>query len=81
MTNTIDARLIAVDADTGKFCEDFGTNGQVDLKAGLGDVPDSYYQLSSAPLMAGTTVVVGGDRKSTRLNSSHYQQSRMPSSA
>ena len=23
----------------------------------------------------------GGDRKSTRLNSSHYQQSRMPSSA
>ena len=24
---------------------------------------------------------VDGDRKSTRLNSSHYQQSRMPSSA
>ena len=60
LTNTIDARLIAVDADTGKFCQDFGTNGQVDLKAGLGNVPDSYYQLSSAPLMAGTTVVVGG---------------------
>ena len=60
LTNTIDARLIAVDADTGKFCQDFGSNGQVDLKAGLGNVPDSYYQLSSAPLMAGTTVVVGG---------------------
>ncbi|OBY89845.1 quinate dehydrogenase [Pseudomonas sp. AU11447] len=60
LTNTIDARLIAVDADTGEFCQGFGTNGQVDLKAGLGDVPDSYYQLSSAPLMAGTTVVVGG---------------------
>ena len=60
LTNTIDARLIAVDADTGKFCQDFGTNGQVDLKAGLGNVPDSFYQLSSAPLMAGTTVVVGG---------------------
>ena len=60
LTNTIDARLIAVDADTGAFCEDFGNKGQVDLKAGLGDVPDSYYQLSSAPLMAGTTVVVGG---------------------
>ena len=52
--------MIAVDADTGKFCQDFGSNGQVDLKAGLGNVPDSYYQLSSAPLMAGTTVVVGG---------------------
>ena len=32
LTNTIDARLIAVDADTGKFCEDFGNNGQVDLQ-------------------------------------------------
>lgn len=60
LTNTIDARLIAVDADTGEFCQGFGNNGQVDLKAGLGEVPDSYYQLSSAPLMAGTTVVVGG---------------------
>ncbi|WP_346830343.1 glucose/quinate/shikimate family membrane-bound PQQ-dependent dehydrogenase [Pseudomonas abietaniphila] len=60
LTNTIDARLIAVDADTGEFCKGFGNNGQVDLKAGLGNVPDSYYQLSSAPLMAGTTVVVGG---------------------
>ena len=26
-------------------------------------------------------MIVGGDRKSTRLNSSHSQQSRMPSSA
>jgi len=60
LTNTIDARLIAVDADTGEFCQGFGNNGQVDLKTGLGNVPDSYYQLSSAPLMAGTTVVVGG---------------------
>ncbi|MBH3338679.1 glucose/quinate/shikimate family membrane-bound PQQ-dependent dehydrogenase [Pseudomonas mendocina] len=60
LTNTIDARLIAVDADTGEFCQGFGNGGQVDLKAGLGDVPDSYYQLSSAPLIAGTTVVVGG---------------------
>ncbi|MFV3415007.1 glucose/quinate/shikimate family membrane-bound PQQ-dependent dehydrogenase [Pseudomonas nitroreducens] len=60
LTNTIDARLIAVDADTGEFCQGFGNKGQVDLKAGLGNVPDSYYQLSSAPLMAGTTVVVGG---------------------
>ncbi len=60
LTNTIDARLIAVDADTGAFCQGFGNNGQVDLKPGLGNVPDSYYQLSSAPLMAGTTVVVGG---------------------
>ena len=58
--NTIDARLIAIDADTGKFCAGFGTNGAVDLKAGLGAAPDPQYQLTSAPTMAGTTVVVGG---------------------
>ena len=60
LTNTIDARLIAVDADTGESCQGFGDNGQVDLKAGLGDAPDPFYQLTSPPLMAGTTVVVGG---------------------
>jgi len=60
LTNTIDARLIAVDADTGEFCKGFGENGQVDLKAGLGDAPDPFYQLTSPPLVAGTTVVVGG---------------------
>ncbi|KIP96278.1 MULTISPECIES: glucose/quinate/shikimate family membrane-bound PQQ-dependent dehydrogenase [Pseudomonas] len=60
LTNTIDARLIAVDADTGALCEGFGENGQVDLKAGLGAAPDPHYQLTSPPLLAGTTVVVGG---------------------
>ena len=32
-------------------------------------------------LAAGMTTNMIADRKSTRLNSSHYQQSRMPSSA
>jgi quinate dehydrogenase (quinone) len=60
ITNTIDARLIAVDADTGAFCQGFGDNGQVNLLPGLGDAPDPFYQLTSPPLLAGTTVVVGG---------------------
>ncbi|WP_340647829.1 membrane-bound PQQ-dependent dehydrogenase, glucose/quinate/shikimate family [Pseudoxanthomonas winnipegensis] len=60
LTNTIDGRLIALDADTGAFCQGFGTDGQVDLKAGLGAAPDPFYQLTSAPTLAGTTVVVGG---------------------
>ena len=60
LTNTIDARLIAVDADTGELCQGFGQNGQVQLKPGLGDAPDPFYQLTSPPLIAGTTVVVGG---------------------
>ncbi len=60
LMNTIDARLIALDADTGKYCADFGNNGVVDLKAGLGNAPDPQYQLTSAPTLAGTTVVIGG---------------------
>ncbi|MGX5217443.1 glucose/quinate/shikimate family membrane-bound PQQ-dependent dehydrogenase [Pseudomonas segetis] len=60
LMNTIDARLIALDADTGEFCPDFGKDGQVDLLAGLGDAKDPSYVLTSAPTLAGTTVVVGG---------------------
>lgn len=60
LMNTINAELIALDAQTGKFCPDFGNGGRVDLKAGLGDAPDPQYQLTSAPTLAGTTVVVGG---------------------
>src|SRR5208283_720864 len=32
---TIDARLIALDAATGKLCLDFGERGQIDLTAGV----------------------------------------------
>ncbi|KPH58194.1 glucose/quinate/shikimate family membrane-bound PQQ-dependent dehydrogenase [Novosphingobium sp. ST904] len=60
LMNTINAELVALDADTGKFCPDFGNGGRVDLKAGLGNAPDPQYQLTSAPTLAGTTVVVGG---------------------
>jgi quinoprotein glucose dehydrogenase len=37
-TATLDARLIAVDAVTGKRCSDFGDNGEVNLADGVGDV-------------------------------------------
>lgn len=60
LMNTIEAELIALDADTGAFCPDFGTNGRVNLKIGLGDAADPSYVLTSAPTLAGTTVVVGG---------------------
>ncbi|NTF31421.1 glucose/quinate/shikimate family membrane-bound PQQ-dependent dehydrogenase [Rhizobium skierniewicense] len=60
LMNTIAAELIALDADTGAFCPDFGTNGRVNLKEGLGNAPDPSYVLTSAPTLAGTTVVIGG---------------------
>jgi quinate dehydrogenase (quinone) len=35
---TTDARLIAINADTGKVCEDFGDHGTVDLSVGMGEI-------------------------------------------
>lgn len=60
LMNTIDARLVAINADNGEMCQNFGNKGFVDLKAGLGNAADPKYQLTSAPTLAGTTVVVGG---------------------
>lgn len=57
---TIDGRLIALNADNGKPCADFGDNGVVDLKTGMGEVKPGYYQQTSTPLVAGNVVVVGG---------------------
>ncbi|WP_106477869.1 membrane-bound PQQ-dependent dehydrogenase, glucose/quinate/shikimate family [Phytohalomonas tamaricis] len=58
--NTIDAVLVAINADTGEFCTDFGNEGQIDLKSGLGNAESPLYSLTSPPTMAGSTVVVGG---------------------
>ncbi len=57
---TVDARLIALDADTGKPAANFGDNGLVDLKVGMGEVKPGYYQQTSTPLVAANLVVVGG---------------------
>ena len=57
---TTDARLIAINAENGKLCEDFGNHGIVDLSVGMGEVKPGYYQQTSTPLVAGNVVVVGG---------------------
>jgi len=57
---TGDARLLAINAETGEFCADFGDNGTVDLKVDMGEVKDGFYQQTSTPLVAGELVVVGG---------------------
>lgn len=58
---TIDARLIALDGQTGKPCADFGKNGQVELWRGVGFGPEflGYYQVTSAPTVAGDVVITG----------------------
>ncbi|SDZ22267.1 glucose/quinate/shikimate family membrane-bound PQQ-dependent dehydrogenase [Pseudomonas sp. NFIX28] len=65
---TADARLIALNADTGKVCEDFGNKGAVDLKAGIGPfTPGGYYSTSPAAITR-NLVIIGGhvtDNEST----------------
>jgi quinoprotein glucose dehydrogenase len=57
---TTDARLFAVDADTGTLCTGFGNNGMVDLKPGMGRVGKAYYYISSAPAIVHGKVIFGG---------------------
>ncbi len=61
-TGTNDGRLIAIDAESGKKCEAFGKNGEIDLRAEA-DVGrlrwKGEYQVTSPPAVAGDLVVVG----------------------
>ena len=56
---TLDARLFALDAQTGRPCQDFGTNGQVDTKIGMGDTPPGFVSINSAPTIVRGVVVTG----------------------
>ena len=56
---TVDARLLQVDAWTGKLCEEFGENGVVDLTAGIGQITRGEYAVTSPPLATGGLIVTG----------------------
>ena len=57
---TLDARMFALDALTGKPCPDFGNDGAVELRDGLGVSPDGYYSVTSPPTIANGIAVIGG---------------------
>ncbi|MFM7275116.1 MAG: hypothetical protein ACKO4A_14915, partial [Gammaproteobacteria bacterium] len=59
VSGTLDARLIALDAATGKRCAGFGADGAVDLRQNLGDVRPGEYYVTAAPLVVGDLVVTG----------------------
>jgi len=56
---TLDARLFALDASTGRPCQDFGSNGQVDTKIGMGDTPPGYVSINSPPTIIRGVAVTG----------------------
>ncbi|WP_421829554.1 pyrroloquinoline quinone-dependent dehydrogenase [Larkinella sp.] len=51
---TLDGRLIALDAKTGKPVSSFGKDGTVDLRQGVGNI-----SVTSPPAIIGNTIVVG----------------------
>jgi quinoprotein glucose dehydrogenase len=67
---TLDARLIALDGESGKPCADFGSDGEIDLTSGVKLRDPGDYQVTSAPAIAGDVVITGssiGDNRAVRL--------------
>jgi quinoprotein glucose dehydrogenase len=56
---TMDGRLLAVDGATGQACKDFGVNGTVDLKAGLGEHLEYEYSAHSPGAILGDKLIMG----------------------
>jgi quinoprotein glucose dehydrogenase len=67
---TLDARLIALDGETGKPCLDFGTSGEVDLTTEVKMRDPGDYQVTSAPAVYKDLVITGsseGDNRAVTL--------------
>jgi len=56
---TVDSRLFAIDGATGERCLDFGREGQVSLREGVGELRPWDYATSSPPVVAGELVIIG----------------------
>ncbi|TPM44892.1 glucose/quinate/shikimate family membrane-bound PQQ-dependent dehydrogenase [Mesorhizobium sp. B2-2-3] len=57
---TSDARLIALDAANGQVCQAFAEGGTLNLLTGMPYPKSGYYYSTSAPLISGDKIVVGG---------------------
>lgn len=56
---THDARMIALDTETGQPCADFGNAGIVNLLEGIGDTAPGFYAPTSPPTLVRDVLVVG----------------------
>lgn len=57
---TSDARLIGLDAANGQVCPAFAESGTLNLLTGMPYPKSGYYYSTSAPLIAGGKIIVGG---------------------
>jgi len=58
-TGTFDARLIALDAESGKPCPDFGAAGEIDTSAGMSAHRPAEYGITSPPAILGDKLITG----------------------
>jgi quinoprotein glucose dehydrogenase len=56
----LDARVMALNAETGKPCEDFGTHGFISLTKYLGHVQKGFHFVTSPPLVLHDRLILGG---------------------
>lgn len=69
---TADARLIALNADSGELCSFFADNGVLQLEQGMEYDPAGYYYSTSPPVATDGKLIIGGavnDNFSTRAQS------------
>jgi quinoprotein glucose dehydrogenase len=57
---TVDGRLIALSADNGQLCQDFGASGSVNLWQNMPNVTLGSYYSTSPPVVTKELVIVGG---------------------
>ena len=81
---TNDARLIALDAASGRPCAGFGTSGQLSLVPQYPGYREGWYQFTSAPLVSRGLVVLAGACSTTArsrcLRASSARSTRRPAS-
>jgi quinoprotein glucose dehydrogenase len=69
---TADARLIALDAETGERCTSFADDGELHLEAGMPYNPAGYYYSTSPSVAVDGLIIIGG---AVNDNFSIYSQS------
>jgi len=56
----LDGRVMALNADTGQLCPDFGQGGYISLSRYLGHVPAGFHFVTSPPLVLHDRMILGG---------------------
>ncbi|GHC72332.1 glucose/quinate/shikimate family membrane-bound PQQ-dependent dehydrogenase [Limoniibacter endophyticus] len=69
---TADARLLALDAETGELCTSFAEGGTLRLERGMPYNPAGYYYSTSPPVAVNGLLIIGG---AVNDNFSIYSQS------